>query len=77
MALALSAKAGASVRATLSHHRARKHRHALRLSQPYANARSLSSGGVAIPSSRGVVSRALFPQLSSLARHLGRPIGRS
>lgn len=77
MALALSAKAGASIRASLSHHRTRKHRHALRLSQPYANARSLSSGGVTIPSSRGVVSRALFSQLSSLARHLGGPIGRS
>lgn len=77
MALALSAKAGASVRASLSNHRTRKHRHALRLSQPYTNARSLSSGGVAIPSSRGVVSRALFPQLSSSDRHLGRPIGRS
>ncbi|CAH0444174.1 hypothetical protein LMG10661_00698 [Ralstonia syzygii subsp. syzygii] len=77
MALALSAKAGASFRAALSHHRTRKHRHALRLFQPHANARSLISGGVAIPSTRGVVSRALFPLLSSSARHLGRPIGRS
>lgn len=77
MALDLSAKAGASVRAALSHHRTRKHRQTLRLSQPHPNARSLTSGGVSIPSLRGVVSRVTGSPLPFSACHLVRRMGRS
>lgn len=74
MALAISANGGANVRASYLHRHTR--RHALRLSQPHTNARSLTSGSVAIPALRGVVSRAISHPLSQSAHHLFRRTNR-
>lgn len=76
MALAFSAKAGANIRAAFHHLRMRVQRRALRLSQPHANVRALTNSGVAIPVSRGVVSRAIFCLPSLPASQLTQRISR-